>query len=76
LKDEQNEKSDFRSTLFWNPAINTDSEGVTWVSFYNSDQLGEVQVVVEGLTKEGKICRGVYKYTVVPKTGKDHNSTF
>lgn len=59
------EKSDFRSSLYWNPVLNTDSEGLTWVSFYNSDQLGEVKVVVEGITKEGKICRGVYKYTVV-----------
>jgi hypothetical protein len=72
----QNEKNDFRSSLYWNPVLTTDSEGVTWVSFYNSDQLGDVQVVVEGVTKEGKICRGVYKYTVVPDTNKDHSSAF
>ncbi|HLN73558.1 MAG TPA: hypothetical protein VK205_09705, partial [Prolixibacteraceae bacterium] len=71
-----NEKSDFRSSLYWNPAIETDSEGLTWVSFYNSDQTGEVKIVVEGITKDGKICRGVYKYTVVPDKDKDHNSTF
>lgn len=70
------EKSDFRSSLYWNPVLITDSEGLTWVSFYNSDQTGEVKVVVEGLTKEGKTCRGVYKYTVVPDKDKDHNSTF
>lgn len=73
---EDNEKSDFRSSLYWNPIITTDSEGLTWVSFYNSDQLGAVQVVVEGLTKEGKICRGVYKYSVVPATNKDTDSIF
>lgn len=69
-------KSDFRSSLYWNPVITTDAEGLTWVSFYNSDQLGEVKVVVEGVTKEGKICRGVYNYTVVPDTDKAQDSTF
>ena len=66
-EDKENKKSDFRSLLYWNPVVKTDSEGVTWVSFYNSDLVGEVQVVVEGVTTEGKLCRGVSKYYVIPK---------
>jgi len=58
------EKKDFRSTLYWNPIVRTDSTGVANVSFYNSDQTGEVQVVVEGVTADGKLCRGLCKYNV------------
>ena len=60
-------KKDFRSTLYWNPLVRTDSLGRARVSFFNSDQAGEVQVVVEGVTKDGKLCRGVGKYMVTPK---------
>ena len=57
-------KKDFRSTLYWNPIIQTDSAGVAHVSFYNSDQTGDVDIVVEGVTADGKLCRGVGKYKV------------
>jgi len=57
-------KDDFRNTLCWNPAVQTDKNGETWIEFYNSDQSGEVLVIVEGMTKDGKICRGEYKYDV------------
>ena len=60
-------KDDFRSTLYWNPIIRTDSLGMASVSFFNSDQTGQVQVVVEGVTSDGKLCRGACKYKVKPK---------
>ncbi|HAH25643.1 MAG TPA: hypothetical protein DCL77_18115 [Prolixibacteraceae bacterium] len=60
-------KDDFRNTLYWDPMLRTDSMGVSRVSFYNSRQTGEVQVVVEGITAEGKLCRGMCKYHVVTK---------
>ena len=57
-------KDDFRSTLYWNPIVRTDSLGLAKVAFYNSDQTGDVQVIVEGVTADGKLCRGVGKYKV------------
>jgi hypothetical protein len=60
-------KTDFRGTLYWNPILRTDSTGVANVSFYNSDQTGDVDIVVEGVTSDGKLCRGVGKYTVNAK---------
>ena len=63
-EEKEKTKPDFRSTLYWNPIVQTDEEGQTWVEFYNSDQTGEVQVVVEGVTKDGKLCRGECKYNV------------
>ncbi|HAH25639.1 MAG TPA: hypothetical protein DCL77_18095 [Prolixibacteraceae bacterium] len=60
-------KNDFRSTIYWNPIVRTDSLGRARVSFSNIDQAGEVQIVVEGVTADGKLCRGVGKYMVQPK---------
>ncbi|MGE5395822.1 MAG: hypothetical protein ACM3P1_13850 [Candidatus Saccharibacteria bacterium] len=59
-------RNDFRNTLYWNPVVQSDSAGVATIGFFNSDQVGEVQVVVEGVTSDGKLCRGVAKYKVVP----------
>jgi hypothetical protein len=57
-------KDDFRNTLYWNPILVTDTTGVASVTFYNSDQTGDVDIVVEGVTADGKLCRGVGKYKV------------
>jgi hypothetical protein len=63
-KEIPNERKDFRSTLYWNPILRTDSTGVAQVSFYNNDEAGTMQVVVEGVTANGKLCRGVCRYKV------------
>lgn len=60
------EKQDFRNTLFWDPFISTDSTGVAQVSFFNSDEPGDWQVIVEGITDDGILCRGVKSFTVKP----------
>lgn len=63
-KEIPNERKDFRSTLYWNPIVRTDSTGVAQVLFNNSDEAGNMQVVVEGVTADGKLCRGVCRYNV------------
>jgi hypothetical protein len=57
-------KNDFRSTIYWNPIVRTDSTGVARVEFYNSDESGKMQIVVEGITADGKLCRGLGFYSV------------
>ena len=57
-------KDDFRNTLYWNPIVRTDSTGVAQVSFYNSDQAGDVMIVAEGIDANGKLCRGTGQYKV------------
>ena len=57
-------KDDFRNTLYWNPIVRTDSAGVAQVSFYNSDQAGDVIIVAEGIDANGKLCRGTGQYKV------------
>lgn len=65
--DKQNDKSDFRSSLYWNPTLQTNTDGLVHLSFYNSDQPGPVKVVVEGIAEDGKTCRGMFEYEILPK---------
>jgi len=57
-------KEDIRNTIYWNPLVMTDSTGVAIEAFYQSDETGEMKIVVEGVTKDGKLCRGVSAYKV------------
>jgi hypothetical protein len=57
-------KGDIRNTIWWNPLVMTDSTGVAIETFFQSDETGEMKIVVEGLTTDGKLCRGIGNYTV------------
>jgi hypothetical protein len=41
---------DFRSTLYWNPAIKTDAQGKAVIRFFASDDVGPIRLDVVGLT--------------------------
>lgn len=52
-------KPDFRTTIYWNPSLSSDSTGIAKVRFYTADQLNNYSVVLEGVSNEGEICRYV-----------------
>ena len=45
---------DFRSLLYWSPALNTGKEGKQSIVFYTSDLAGKFAVVVQGITADGR----------------------
>lgn len=57
---------DLRSTIYWNPKVNTDkTTGNATLQYYNADGNGATyRVVVEGIDKQGNVGRGVYRYKV------------
>jgi hypothetical protein len=57
-------KPDFRHTLYWNPFVKPEKDQPTQLSFYTSDLSGEFDVVVEGITLDGKIIYGKYSFNV------------
>jgi hypothetical protein len=63
-QDEVNNVSDLRSTLYWNPMINTDADGEAEVIFWNSDARTKVNVSIEGISKSGRPGVGSYHYKV------------
>lgn len=58
------ERSDFRSTVYWNPNLATDKNGTASVEFYNSDDITQFRVTVEGFGNNGEIGRTEYKYFI------------
>ena len=53
----QTGNTDFRTTLYWNPQIKTDSTGHAKVSFYTTDMRHDMDYVLEGITEKGMPCR-------------------
>jgi TonB-dependent SusC/RagA subfamily outer membrane receptor len=46
---------DYRTTLYWDPDIRTDTTGFAQISFYCSDISSTFHLTVEGISTEGKI---------------------
>lgn len=56
---------DFRSTLYWNTSLKTDSHGKVSFSFYASDDIGPLEVKLEGITSKGNPFSAESKVEVV-----------
>lgn len=55
---------DGRSTVYWNPHVPTDANGIGKFNFYNTDEAGIYRVVIEGINGNGRLARSVYTYEV------------
>lgn len=55
----ESNKPDLRTTIAWEPTIHTDSTGVALVNFYTADKSTVYNVVLEGVTTGGEVCRAV-----------------
>ncbi len=55
---------DFRHTLYWNPDVKTGNKSSVSIPLYTSDLKGEYQVVVEGLTEDGKPVYAISSFSV------------
>lgn len=57
---EENEKQDLRTTLYWNPQVQTSAgKNKVVLSFYNNDVTKAFRVVIEGMTKDGRLAHVV-----------------
>jgi TonB-dependent SusC/RagA subfamily outer membrane receptor len=56
------ERSDFRETIYWNPIVQTDKDGLATVSFFNSDASTTFRAIAEGIGYNGKIGRAEKTY--------------
>ena len=54
-------KEDLRTTLYWNPRIQTSEQGEASFDFYSSDAPTTYSVIMEGITNDGKIVRHTAK---------------
>jgi hypothetical protein len=52
-----NEKKDLRSTLYWNPqVVTTNLKNKIKLTFYNNDVSKAFRVIIEGITKDGRLA--------------------
>jgi len=56
---------DFRSTLYWNPSLKVDANGITHVNFSSSDDVGTFLIYIQGLTADGRPFEKVDSLSVV-----------
>jgi len=55
---------DDRSSLYWNPTVITDGNGIARIRFYNSGRTSTFHVVAEGISPQGNTGRAERTYTV------------
>lgn len=56
---------DYRSTIYWNPMIQTDVNGKAKVTFWNSDENNTTfRIAIEGATPKGQLGVGTKTYSV------------
>ena len=54
----EHEKRDVRTTLYWNPMLMTEpGREKTVLTFYNNDISESFRIVVEGMTRDGRLTR-------------------
>ena len=63
-RESQTTLPDTRSTIYWNPNVNTDVTGNAAMEFFNADGKGSYRAIIEGIDKDGNIGRQVFNYTV------------
>lgn len=54
---EENDKKDLRTTLYWNPSVVTSpGKNKVLLKFYNNDITQSFRVIIEGITKDGRLA--------------------
>lgn len=56
------QRTDFRSTIYWNPGVETDRSGKAEISFWNSDDISSFRIIVEGIGIDGSVGRSEKTY--------------
>ncbi|MEO1033500.1 MAG: TonB-dependent receptor plug domain-containing protein [Bacteroidota bacterium] len=49
------ERTDFRQTIYWNPVVQTNSDGVAELEFFNSDAVTSFHITAEGIGFNGLV---------------------
>jgi len=64
ISQRNNPKPDLRTTIHWQPVVQTDSHGNAVFEFYTADEPTSYTVNIEGMADDGTIIRQTKKITV------------
>ena len=59
-----NLRPDFRSTLYWNPSIRTNTEGKASFTFWNTDERTQINILLQGIADKNLLGISRVSYTV------------
>lgn len=51
------QRSDLRSTIYWNPSLRLNAEGKATFEYYTPDSTAPEDIIIEGIDRNGKVCR-------------------
>lgn len=54
-------KKDLRTTIAWEPSLHSDAAGKASMSFWSADRRNDYNIILEGITSEGELCRATYQ---------------
>jgi hypothetical protein len=60
-------KPDFRTTIYWNPSVKTDSAGKATAAFFCTDDVGKLKVRIDGITIDGQPFSSALTLEVKPR---------
>lgn len=63
--EKMNKKADLRTTVYWAPKLMSDKTGTFSVKFYTADKADNYNLILEGITTTGEICR--YQTKIIRK---------
>ncbi|HWA35369.1 MAG TPA: hypothetical protein VG737_14615 [Cyclobacteriaceae bacterium] len=63
--DADSRRPDFKSTVFWAPAIVVPPAGRKEISFFASDDVGPLRITIHGITKDGRLFNATTTCNVV-----------
>ncbi|UKJ07893.1 TonB-dependent receptor plug domain-containing protein [Solitalea lacus] len=58
---------DYRTTIYWNGLVRTNSEGIAKFSFFTADNSTSYTAIIEGVSAKGNIGHGRHSMSVAPK---------
>ena len=64
LSKRNDKKPDLRTTIHWQPVVQTDSSGIASFTFYTADEKTSYTIVIEGVADDGRIIRQEAKIRV------------
>ena len=53
------QRSDLRSTIYWNPSLQLNADGKATIEYYTPDSTAPEDITIEGVDKNGKVCRTI-----------------
>jgi hypothetical protein len=67
IPSDHHSRADYRSTIYWNPNVSTGADNQVQFSFHAADLPTQYRIVIEGITKYGKVVHGEKLVTIIEK---------